>query len=303
MKRAYWTLALFAILLSGCGASPPPADIPPLTFDTGTDSESWALIPEGEFLSGLHSHETLVDYDYEMMITTVTNSQFADYLNESLAKGTIKIVGNEIVGYYPGDEFRAYEHEEEIAAGDWLHIPLDESGLRLERTGETFEALPGYEDRPMVHVTWFGAKAYCEFYDWRLPSEVEWEKAARGTDGRPFPWGHKIESQNANYYSSHDLFEKILGDLGDTSPVGFYNGKTYDGFETLDSPSPYGLYDMAGNVWQWTGDVYEYQHYRYMRGGSKNDYAYNLRVWTRNNATPVYNSPNVGFRCARDVSE
>jgi formylglycine-generating enzyme required for sulfatase activity len=304
MKRISWFLPLILAVLAGCGTPPPPpSDLSPLTFETGINPEDWELIPAGEFLFGLHSHETLVDYDYEMMVTTVTNSLFADYLNEALAKGDIKIVEDEIVGYYPGDEFRAYEHEEEIAAGDWLYMPLDESGLRLKQTGNTFEALPGYEDRPMVHVTWFGAKGYCEFYGWRLPSEVEWEKAARGTDGRPFPWGHEIKAENANYYSSHDLFEKILGDLGDTSPVGFYNGMTYDGYETVDSPSPYGLYDMAGNVWQWTGDVYEYQHYRYLRGGSKNDYAYNLRVWTRNNASPVYNSPNVGFRCVRDVAE
>jgi formylglycine-generating enzyme required for sulfatase activity len=302
MKQAFWLLLLITLLISGCG-TPPPVDTPPLTFDTGADPEEWVLIPEGEFLFGPHGHEVLIEDDYEMMVTTVTNSQFANYLNEALAKGTIEIVDEGIVGYYPGDEFRAYEHEEEIRAGDWLHMPLDETGLRLKQTGNTFEALPGYEDRPMVHVTWFGAKAYCEFYEWRLPTEVEWEKAARGTDGRPFPWGHEIKAENANFYSSHDLFEKILGDLGDTSPVGFYNGKTYDGFETLDSPSPYGLYDMAGNVWQWTDDVYEYQHYRYMRGGSKMDYAYNLRVWTRNNASPVYNSPNVGFRCVRDVAE
>jgi formylglycine-generating enzyme required for sulfatase activity len=278
-------------------------ETPPHTYDTDIDPEGWAIVPAGEFLQGLHSHEAMIEYDYEMMVTTVTNRQFAAYLNDALAKGSLKIEANEIVGYYPGDKFHAYEHEEEIAAGDWLHVPLVEVGLRIQQAGNTFEALPGYENRPMVHITWFGAKAYCELYGWRLPTELEWEKAARGTDGRPFPWGHEITAGNANYYSSHDLFEKIVGKLGDTSPVGFYNGKTYDEFETIDSPSPYGLYDMAGNVWQWTGDVYKDQHYRYMRGGSKTDYAYNLRVWTRNNATPVYHSPNVGFRCARDISE
>jgi len=299
MKRAPLLLILILTLATGCGG--PTATGTPFTFETGIDPDSWASVPAGEFLMDLHNHATSVDYDYEMMVTTVTNTQFANYLNEALADGLIKIVGDEIVGYYPGDEFRGYEHEEEIAAGNWLHIPLDEPGLRLKQNGDSFEALPGYENHPMVHVTWFGAKSYCEFYGWRLPSEVEWEKAARGTDGRPYPWGDEIERENANFYSSHDLFEKIVGGLGDTSPVGFYNGKIYDGYRTIDSPSPYGLYDMAGNVWQWTGDVYEYQHYRYMRGGSKSDYEYNLRVWTRNNATPKYHSPNVGFRCARDT--
>lgn len=151
----------------------------------------------------------------------------------------------------------------------------------------------------MVLVTWFGARAYCEFYGGRLPTDVEWEKAARGADGRPFPWGDRIERNHANFYSSFDLFEKIVGKQGDTTPVGFYNGKTYDGYQTCDGRSPYGLYDMAGNVWQWTDDIQEGIHDRFMRGGSKANYGYNLRVWTRNSASPDYASPNVGFRCAR----
>jgi formylglycine-generating enzyme required for sulfatase activity len=215
----------------------------------------------------------------------------------------VEEVGGEIVGYYPGDEFRGYEHEERIEAGNWLQVPLSDSGLRIERTGEGFQARPGYENHPVVMVTWFAAKAYCEYMGARLPSELEWEKAARGEDNRPYPWGWEIELNNANFYSSTDIFEKTFGKMGDTTPVGFYNGMTYDGYQTLDSASPYGLYDMAGNVWQWTGDVYPDQHYRYMRGGSKADYAYNLRIWTRNNAAPQYYSPNVGFRCARDPLE
>jgi len=90
--------------------------------------------------------------------------------------------------------------------------------------------------------------------------------------------------------------------LGGTSPVGFYNGKKYGSQQTVDAVSPFGLYDMAGNVWQWTGDIYPDQHYRYMRGGSKADYSYNLRIWMRNSAGPDYYSIHVGFRCARDIS-
>jgi formylglycine-generating enzyme required for sulfatase activity len=248
---------------------------------------------------GLHGHETMIDYNYEIMITTVTNAQYATYLNDALAVGVIKIVDDQVAGYYPGDEFHGYRHEEEITAGDWPYIYLDDSGLRLQYDGNTFSALKGYENHPMVQVTWFGAKSYCEYFGGRLPTEVEWEKAARGTDGRPFPWGDEIDPENANFYSSHDIFEKIVGKLGGTTPVGFYNGNVYDDFQTIDSLSPYGLYDMAGNVWQWTGDVYEGAHYRYMRGGSKADFGYNLRVWTRNNSHPDYVSPNVGFRCVR----
>lgn len=302
MKQNAIFITLIGLLLTGCGTSTITTTPPPV-IDTEVDSDSWVLIPAGEFLMGMHEHETNLDYNYEIMVTDVTNEQFAEYLNEAIAAGTVKIVDDEIVGYYPGDEFHAHEHEFEIKAGDWLHISLDDPGLRLDFDGQSFTPLPGYENHPMTMVTWFGAKAFCEYYDWRLPKEEEWEKAARGEDSRPYPWGVGIELNSANYYSSHDIFEKITGSLGDTTPVGFYNGETYEGYQTLDSSSPYGLYDMAGNVWQWTGNVYEDQHYRYMRGGSKDNYAYNLRVWTRNSAGPDYYSPAVGFRCLRESNQ
>jgi len=302
MSRYIFLLVLLIMLLSACA----PSEVtltPPPQIDPGVDTEDWALVPAGEFFMGLHEHETIVDYNYEIMVTDVTNSQYANYLDQALADGSVVIKEDQIVGYYPGDEFHAHEHEIEISAGDWLHIPLNDPGLRLDFDGTAFTAQSGYENHPMSMVTWFGAKAYCDYFGWRLPTEVEWEKAARGDDRRPFPWGDSIETTNANYYSSHDVFEKIIGGLGDTTPVGFYNGDTYNEYATVDSPSPYGLYDMAGNVWQWSGDVYEGQHYRYMRGGSKDNYAYNLRIWTRNSAGPDYFSPAVGFRCLRDISE
>ena len=297
MKRSILLLILFALLGSACSSPAPSA--PPALLDTGVDTQAWSIIPAGEFLFSRHLTPTSIDYDYEMMVTDVTNAQFATYLNEALAAGTIKLDGNRIVGFYPGDSYQGVKHELEIKAGDWLHLVVDDPGLRLNFDGSTFTPKTGYENHPVTNVTWFGAKAYCEYYSWRLPTEMEWEKAARGEQGNAFPWGNEIARNNANYYSSRDIFEKIAGKLGDTTPVGFYNGKTYAGYQTLDSASPYGLYDMAGNVWQWTADIYSGTHYRHMRGGSKADYEYNLRSWTRNSAGPDYYSPNVGFRCAR----
>ncbi len=163
-----------------------------------------------------------------------------------------------------------------------------------------FKSKPGYENHPMTNVSWFGAWGYCEYYGYRLPSELEWEKAARGsTDDRPFPWGYEISRNSANYYASGDPFEDMSTFGSRSSPVGFYNGRTYDGYATLNSVSPYGLYDMAGNVWQWIGDVTPGFSDRFMHGGSMNTYDMDLRIWVRNSAPPQYYGPGVGFRCVR----
>jgi formylglycine-generating enzyme required for sulfatase activity len=284
-------------LLAACSA--PAQGWRPTVFDTGVDPESWVQVPAGEFLYGQHETKTTIIQPYEVMVTDVTNAQFARYLNEALAQGAVRLDDDRIVGYYPGDAFHGHKHEEKIEAGDWLHVPLDDPSLRLNYDGLIFKVKPGYENHPMTVVTWFGAKAHCEFYGWRLPSEVEWEMAARGTDSRPFPWGETIERNSANFYDSRDPFEAVAGKQGDTTPVGFYNGRVYNGYETQDARSPYGLFDMAGNVWQWVGDITVGTHDRFLLGGSKDNYGYNLRIWTRNNARPDYHSPSVGFRCAR----
>jgi len=300
MKKLLFAFAAL-ILLAAC--KPVDLNAPVPVFDTGIDPESWATIPSGEFLKGQFNEEIMVDYDYEMMVTDVTNAQYATFLNEALVSKTATIDGNQIVGYYPGDTFNAFRHEEEIPAGNYRYIDIDEPALRLSFDGSTFSTKTGYENHPMTMVSWFGARAYCEYYGWRLPSEVEWEKAARGTDGRPFPWGDKIARNIANFTFTRDPFEDMSTYGSNTTPVGFYNGKSYAGYQTLNNASPYGLYDMAGNVWQWTGDVYPDQHYRYMRGGSKNLYENTLRVWVTNNATPTFTGPAVGFRCARSSQE
>jgi len=299
MKRLIVPLLAAVLLLSACSTVDLNAPLP--VYETGVDPEAWALVPAGEFLSGQHNDPLTIEYDYEIMVTDATVSLYVAFLNQALADGTLRIEGEHVAGYYPGDAFHAVKHEVQIPTADYPFVPLGDPASRFAFDGTAFSANPGYEAHPMTNVSWFGAWGYCRYFGGRLPTELEWEKAARGPeDDRPFPWGYEIARHNANFYSSRDPFEDMGSAGSRSSPVGFYNGRTYDGYATLNSASPYGLYDMAGNVWQWAGDVYEGQHYRYLRGGSKDSYEMDLRIWVRNNATPTYFSPGVGFRCARD---
>lgn len=290
-------LATILALLASC--VPVDLNAPMPVYDTNVDPNAWAQIPAGEFYFGQYDDIKTTEA-YEIMVTAVTVSQYADFLTAARTDGSIKIEDEKVIGFYPGDVFRAVKHEEKIEAGDYLYIPFNDKSLRIVATSKiSWGAQEGYENHPMSVVTWFGALGYCQYYGWRLPTEMEWEKAARGSDARPFPWGDDITRENANFYASRDPFENMSSFGSRTTPVGFYNGKTYGDYQTLDSASPYGLYDMAGNVWQWTGDVYEGMHYRFLRGGSKDTYEMDLRVWVRNNATPTYYSPGVSFRCVK----
>lgn len=297
MKKTILIFAIALLTLVSCQSV--DFQVPPPEFNPGIDADSWVTIPSGEFLFGQFQEPTRLDYDYEIMATDVTNEQYAVFLNAAMADGSVKVTSNAVEGFYPGDPFNNGRHEVEIPAGNYPYLLIDDPFLRLTSDGTTFSAADGWKNHPMTMVSWFGAKAYCEYFGWRLPTEIEWEKAARGTDGRAFPWGNEIARANANYTASRDPFEEMTTFGSRTTPVGFYNGLKYGDFQSIDSPSPYGVYDMAGNVWQWTADVYPKQHYRYMRGGSKDVYENSLRVWVRNSAIPTFTSPGVGFRCVR----
>ncbi len=291
-------LVLAAASLAAC--APVDLEAPVPIYETGIDPEAWALVPAGEFLAGQHNEPVSLDYDFEIMVTDVTVGQYVAYLNRALAEGSLHQDGQRILGFYPGDRYHGAKHELEIPAADYPFVPLDDPASRFVFDGQAFTARPGWEDHPMTNVSWFGAWGYCTDHGWRLPLEHEWEKAARGSqDDRPFPWGDEITRAHANFYASRDPFEDMSRYGSRTTPVGYYNGKTYGTFTTFDAASPYGLYDMAGNVWQWLGDILPGFSDRLMHGGSKDTYDMDLRLWVRNSAPPMYYGPGVGFRCVR----
>ncbi len=259
------------------------------TMVSDKDGMSLLYVPAGNFLmgssdsdsqaySGEKPQHTVYLDAFWIDKTEVTNAQFQKFEGATSYQTDAEKAGWSYV-YTSGSGWN------QISGADWSHPRGPSSGIS------------GTEVHPVVHVSWNDATAYCEWAGRHLPTEAEWEKAARGTDGRIYPWGNASpDSTLLNFNLS----------VGDTTEVGSYPS----------GASPYGALDMAGNVWEWVSDWHNASYYsnspsanpqgpssgdgRVLRGGSWGIKALYVRAAYRDRSIPDYGGSNViGFRCVR----
>ena len=275
-------------------ATPTPTPTRPRSsngFVREADGMPMIRIPAGTFLMGSEENSFLSSYDEwpqrEVTLDSfyidqyeVSVQQYAAFLNRlggySRACDQVDcVLPRELAGY------TSYLVQQDQGDGTVQYIPFE-----------------GYSNYPINHVSWFGANTYCQSVGGRLPTEAEWEYAARGTDGRLYPWGNTAPDET----------------------VAIFQSESYDNMKPVDAlpdgASPFGVYGMAGSLWEWTADWYNEDYYReapsnnpagpetgftrVIRGGAWpfNNQAERIRTANRYQFTPDFLSSTVGFRCA-----
>lgn len=261
--------------------------------------------PRGYVADG-ESPEHIVELDpFSIAVHAVTNRQFAAFVEATGHRTTAERLGDSFVfaGLLPHD----FPPTRAVSSAPWWRVVDGACWHSPEGPGsDVAERL----DHPAVHISWDDAVAYCAWTDTRLPSEAEWEFAARGgLEGCHYPWGTEFEPGGAhamNVYQGR-FPEQDTGDDGfvGTCPVGSF------------PPNGYGLFEMTGNVWEWCADWFDETYYqrsprhrplgpesgsaRVMRGGSylcHESYCWRYRVDARSSNSPDSTTGNLGFRVA-----
>ncbi|MBI2374755.1 MAG: SUMF1/EgtB/PvdO family nonheme iron enzyme [Deltaproteobacteria bacterium] len=246
-----------------------------------TDEAGMVAVPAGEFrmggpLAGDGPERVVSTASYRIDRTEVTNAEYEEFLSWVREHGDADV-------RHPGQ------------AEDKDHTPrywkpfrpllLEKTGMaQLQRFEEaTFRA----PDHPVVGVDWYDAYAFARWAKKRLPTEAEWEKAARGTDGRVWPFGNEWEFARVN--------------SGGYERNGERDGYVYSApaKSFLEGGSPYGVLNMAGNVAEWVLDGDDASGERFVKGGSSSSYPSGVRSAARTAREPTYRSYDLGFRCAR----
>jgi len=254
-----------------------------------------AVNPDGASADELRIHPITVS-TFFIEKREVTNALYRRYLNA--ARDTKAIV------FIPPDVVR------DTLGNKMIDFNTTKIFFDVEEEADSFRVSPGFEDHPVTGVSWAGATAYSLFFGLRLPTEREWEIAARADSSLwRYPRGRNIDPSAYNYFQSGDPYDE------GTTPTGFYDGTVREGYATLSGASPWGVEDLSGNVAEWVRDWFEpdyalnpppnYQGppsspegFKSVRGGSYLSGPSGLRVTNREATHLTTMSPQIGFRTA-----
>jgi formylglycine-generating enzyme required for sulfatase activity len=272
-------------------------------------------------------HKVTLTREFFLGKTEVTNREFSEVMNRLLETEAAELRPEGVFGVY---------------GLPYLGLGNLNYGFQFGLVSEKGRLKPaaGRENHPASGVSWYGALVFCNtlslmegrepVYDevgtptfaadgYRLPTEAEWEFAARGERGLLFPTGAALDPRSANYHRSGDPFDYIYGNPtvngGPTTPAGYYNGSLRAGYRTVKGSGPFGHMDLLGNVWEWAWDPFDAEYYagspesdpvgpetgefRVLRGGAWNTPGPDLRLSARGWYRPEDLSYSVGFRVAR----